>query len=147
MPDEAATLDFARRFAGRLDSGGVIYLQGDLGAGKTCLVRGLLRGLGYGERVVSPTYTLIEPYILADGRKLFHLDLYRIAEPEELALLGLRDIHPEQDLMLVEWPGQGKGFLPEPDLTIQLRDHESGPGRQLGLIAASDRGRAWLESG
>jgi len=113
----------------------VIYLHGDLGAGKTTLVRGVLRALGHGGRVPSPTYTLVEPYEL--GRlSLKHLDLYRIADPEELAYLGVRDM---SGAVLIEWPERGAHFLPEPDLECRLT--VAPPGRVLEAEGKSDLGR------
>lgn len=120
----------------------VIYLQGDLGAGKTTLVRGLLHALGHAGRVPSPTYTLVEPYEVG-GRRLTHMDLYRIADPEELAYLGVRDL---AGILLVEWPERGARFLPPADITLRLAVAE--PGRLLETQAFTPRGesleRAWL---
>ncbi|MGE5624770.1 MAG: tRNA (adenosine(37)-N6)-threonylcarbamoyltransferase complex ATPase subunit type 1 TsaE [Bacillota bacterium] len=114
----------------------VIYLQGDLGAGKTTLVRGLLHALGHQGRVPSPTYTLVEPYELA-GRSVRHLDLYRLADPEELAYLGIRDM---AGILLIEWPEKGAHFLPPADLVCRLAVSEDG--RSLVTEAQSDAGRA-----
>ncbi len=114
----------------------LITLDGPLGAGKTTLVRGVLRGQGYGERVVSPTYTLMEAYNVS-GRTLVHLDLYRIADPEELEFLGLRERLDEAQIM-VEWPQKGAGWLPQADLAITLATE--GSGRRAKLIPGSDRG-------
>jgi len=116
----------------------VIYLHGDLGAGKTTLTRGLLRALGHTGRVPSPTYTLVEPYEL--GRlKLMHLDLYRIADPEELAYLGIREM---TGAVLIEWPERGSHFLPEPDLECRLS--VAPPGRVLEVEGKSGLGREIL---
>lgn len=105
-----------------------IHLEGDLGAGKTTLVRGLLRALGHRGAVRSPTYTLLEPYEFSDLTVL-HLDLYRVADPEELEYLGLREQSNARTLWLVEWPERGLGWLPPPDLEIVL--HREGDGRRL----------------
>lgn len=146
LPDESATNAFAALLAESMAAAGaVIYLQGDLGAGKTTLVRGLLQAMGYTGRVVSPTYTLIEPYDLPSGQRAYHLDLYRVADPEELVMLGLRDINPNLDLMLVEWPELVQEGLPDADLLLVLQDVQSGQGRQLELQARSARSTAWLE--
>lgn len=105
-----------------------IHLEGDLGAGKTTLVRGLLHALGHRGAVRSPTYTLLEPYEFPDLTVL-HLDLYRVADPEELEYLGLREQSDARTLWLVEWPERGSGWLPSPDLVIVL-DRE-GEGRRV----------------
>ncbi|HEY3645844.1 MAG TPA: tRNA (adenosine(37)-N6)-threonylcarbamoyltransferase complex ATPase subunit type 1 TsaE [Gammaproteobacteria bacterium] len=113
----------------------VIFLHGDLGAGKTTLVRGLLRALGHTGRVPSPTYTLVEPYEL--GRlSLKHLDLYRIADPEELAYLGIRDM---SGVVLIEWPERGAHFLPGQDLDCRLS--VAAPGRVLEVEGKTASGR------
>ena len=119
----------------------IVYLQGDLGAGKTTLVRGVLRGMGYQGKVRSPTYTLIEPYRVR-GRAVCHLDLYRLGDPEELEYLGLRDLLEEPVVMLIEWPEQGRGMLPAADLTIQI--HYQGEGRRLELEPLSERAEALI---
>jgi tRNA threonylcarbamoyl adenosine modification protein YjeE len=104
LADAAATGRLGAALARALGEGGaVLYLSGELGAGKTTLARALLQALGYAGHVRSPTYTLVEPYEL-QGRRVFHLDLYRLAAAEELEYLGLRDLDPAQDLILVEWP-------------------------------------------
>jgi tRNA threonylcarbamoyladenosine biosynthesis protein TsaE len=117
---------------------GVIYLQGELGAGKTTLVRSLLRGFGYQGRVRSPTYTLLESYPL-EGLNVYHLDLYRLASPEELEWIGLRDLLAGNDLLLIEWPEQGRGMLPPADLVIAIEYKDRG--RQLCVQALSACGK------
>ncbi|WP_290650975.1 tRNA (adenosine(37)-N6)-threonylcarbamoyltransferase complex ATPase subunit type 1 TsaE [Aquisalimonas sp.] len=117
----------------------VIGLDGDLGLGKTTLVRGLLRAAGHAGSVRSPTYTLMEPYAVA-GRRVLHLDLYRLGEPDELELLGLRDELGPGCLILVEWPCRGRGALPREDLRLHL--DERGDGREARLAACSATGRA-----
>ncbi|MES9897868.1 MAG: tRNA (adenosine(37)-N6)-threonylcarbamoyltransferase complex ATPase subunit type 1 TsaE [Sedimenticola sp.] len=123
----------------------IIYLEGDLGAGKTTLVRGFMRGLGYQGAVKSPTYAMVEPYELA-GRHYFHFDLYRLADPEELEYLGVRDLLDEDAILLIEWPEKGKGELPPADLLITI--NYQGLGRELQLestTAVGERVVARLE--
>jgi len=115
----------------------VIYLHGDLGAGKTTLVRGYLKSLAYPGAVRSPTYTLVEPYDTSAGR-VYHLDLYRLADPGELEFLGIRDIQAEQGVMLVEWPEQGSGWLPAADLVLSIA--YKADGRDVELAANSEQG-------
>ncbi len=130
LPDSDATEALGARLAPVLIDGGVVFLSGDLGAGKTTLSRALLRAYGHTGPVRSPTYTLVEPYEI-DGRAIYHLDLYRIADAGELEFLGLRDWLLPGRLLLVEWPERGRGFLPEPDLHLRL-DYD-GDGRRAFL--------------
>ncbi|HEB99295.1 MAG TPA: tRNA (adenosine(37)-N6)-threonylcarbamoyltransferase complex ATPase subunit type 1 TsaE [Thiotrichales bacterium] len=133
---EAAMEALGARLARCFPGGGLVLLRGDLGAGKTTLVRGLLRGLGYEGRVKSPTYTLVEPYDIG-GRVVQHLDLYRLADPEELEWIGVRDLFGEDVLALVEWPERGAGVLPTPDLEIRIE--HAGEARLLHFFPRSKR--------
>jgi tRNA threonylcarbamoyladenosine biosynthesis protein TsaE len=120
----------------------VIYLEGELGVGKTTLVRGFLRGLGYQGLVKSPTYTLVEPYDLGH-RHCYHFDLYRLADPGELEYIGIRDLMGEEAILLVEWPERGAGELPGPDLRIRIRYLEGG--RSIELLAETAIGGELME--
>jgi tRNA threonylcarbamoyladenosine biosynthesis protein TsaE len=120
----------------------LITLQGGLGAGKTTLVRGFLRDLGYQGRVPSPTYTLIEPYDIA-GRRILHMDLYRLSDPGELEYLGFRDSLGDDTVALVEWPERAGGVLDDPDLRIALG--MAGEGRTARLETCSAHGRVLLD--
>lgn len=120
----------------------VIYLHGQLGAGKTTLVRGFLRGLDYVASVRSPTYTLIEPYDVGQWR-VYHLDLYRVEASGELAYLGLRDLLESNVIMLVEWPERGSEVLPSPDIVVTIDYSLSG--RDLIVTSQSLVGNAILE--
>ena len=119
LQDEQATVALGAALASLLPVNGVVFLNGPLGAGKTTLVRGLLRALGHTGSTKSPTYTIVEPYQVAN-RKIYHFDLYRIADPEELEYLGFRDYVAEESLCLIEWPEKGEHFLPQADLEISL---------------------------
>lgn len=140
LPDEAATIAFARRLAPALRDGGVLYLRGELGAGKTTFARALLQALGAGERIKSPTYSLLERY-RAGGRDAFHLDLYRIAAAGELEYLGLDELRDPGAIVLVEWPERGEGALPGADLELVL-EHAAG-GRAARLWPRSQRACGW----
>lgn len=120
----------------------VIHVQGPLGAGKTTLVRGFLRGLGHTGRVPSPSFSLVEPYRV-DGRDVIHADLYRLADPRELEFLGLEDLLSESAVLLVEWPERGGERLPAPDLTLHLS--HAGGARDVGFQPATEAGRALCE--
>ena len=141
IADDAAQQALGAYLARACPAGTVIYLRGDLGAGKTTLVRGFLAGLGHRGRVKSPTYTLIEPYELAGGA-CYHLDLYRLADPEELEFLGLRDCLDGRARFLVEWPERGMPLLPPADLVVTI--HHQTHGRRVELHAVGPRGRELL---
>ncbi|HUT42153.1 MAG TPA: tRNA (adenosine(37)-N6)-threonylcarbamoyltransferase complex ATPase subunit type 1 TsaE [Gammaproteobacteria bacterium] len=141
VADAAAMAALGGRLAGVLGSG-IVYLEGDLGAGKTTLARGILHGLGHAGSVRSPTYTLVEPYPVTQGM-VYHLDLYRLADPEELEWLGLRDMLDPGTLLLIEWPERGIGSLPAPDLIVRIAPANGG--RSVDLVSASARGRHMLD--
>jgi tRNA threonylcarbamoyladenosine biosynthesis protein TsaE len=132
LADAAATEALGARLASALREhrGWVVFLHGDLGAGKTTLVRAWLRALGVQGTIRSPTYTLIEPYDI-DGQSLLHLDLYRLNDPDELAQLGLADTPPQVGGWLVEWPERGGNLLPAPDIVVHLKI--DGSGRRISL--------------
>lgn len=138
--DESALTELARKLSGVVGEGGVIYLAGPLGAGKTTFARALLTALGVGSRVKSPTYALIESYAVGD-LGVQHLDLYRISDSEEVEWLGLRDF-AEPQLWLIEWPERVRDGIPKPDLVISLV--HSGIVRDARFDAETQRGSAWL---
>jgi tRNA threonylcarbamoyladenosine biosynthesis protein TsaE len=140
LADEDAMVALGNRIAQVTKGSGLIFLEGDLGAGKTTLSRGIIRGLGHAGAVKSPTFTLVEPYEIGELRA-FHFDLYRLVDPEELEFMGIRDYFDEDALCLIEWPDKGTGFLPKPDLTITITPHKHG--RQLKLLSQSARGESW----
>ena len=144
LPDEDATQRLAATLAAQLPTGFFyIALQGGLGAGKTHSVRCLLRALGETGAVRSPTYTLLEDY-QTPRRRLVHMDLYRLADAEELEFLGLRELLGEDLLLCVEWPERGAGMLPEPDLLWRLTIAGETQ-RRLELVAQSPRGADCLQ--
>lgn len=137
--DDEAMQSFGAALARACVSPCVIYLIGELGAGKTTLVRGFLRALGWQGAVRSPTYTLVEQYELPMA-DIYHMDLYRLVDPEELEFLGLRDWLATPAILLVEWPQRGQGVLPVADLELRLDYAEKG-GRRVEISPRSDIGR------
>ncbi|MBV8679285.1 MAG: tRNA (adenosine(37)-N6)-threonylcarbamoyltransferase complex ATPase subunit type 1 TsaE [Aquitalea sp.] len=141
LPDETATLALGKAVASALQAGVVIFLWGDLGAGKTTFSRGLLAGLAYHGKVKSPTYTLVESYPLPDFT-VHHFDLYRFADPEEWDDAGFRDYFGPDTVCLVEWPDKAGDLLPPADLTLELE--VSGAGRTYRLTARTETGQSCL---
>lgn len=129
---EREMLEFGQAFAKKIKPGDKIYLYGNLGSGKTTLVKGILSGLGYDGAVKSPTYTLVENYDFNDFA-VYHFDLYRLADPEELEWLGIRDYFNEKSICLIEWPEKGQGFLPLADIILEL-DYLKPQGRVIREI-------------
>nr|WP_225740773.1 tRNA (adenosine(37)-N6)-threonylcarbamoyltransferase complex ATPase subunit type 1 TsaE [Pseudoalteromonas peptidolytica] len=142
MADEPATVAMGNKIAQVVRQGAVLFLHGDLGAGKTTLTRGIVQSLGHSGKVKSPTYTLVEPYELEDV-SIYHFDLYRLGSPEELEYMGIRDYFANHAICVVEWPEKGEGFIPSPDIDITMQ--YAGEGRQAILQAKSSRGEALLK--
>lgn len=142
LTDEDATLALARRLATQLKPGMVIYLRGDLGAGKTTLVRGMLNALGYSGRVKSPTYTLVEPYHVA-GLNLRHFDLYRLHDEAEWDAAGFRDEFDGHNIFFIEWPEKARGLAPQADVEINLTILNGG--RKAEVRANTETGKQCLE--
>lgn len=130
LADTAATEQFGGELRGLLPAQALVFLQGDLGAGKTTLVRAYLRAAGFMGAVKSPTYTLVEEYALK-GQTIYHFDLYRLTEPEELEWIGIGDYFSQPCLCFIEWAEKGQGFLPPPDTIIRLE--AEGDGRLVTL--------------
>lgn len=129
------------RLAPGLHAGLLLYLHGELGAGKTTLVRGILRGLGHTGAVKSPTYTLVEPYAL-DKFPLYHFDLYRLNDPRELEFIGVRDYLEGQGVCLIEWAERGAPVLPDADVDVTIE--RAGETRVVRFTARTDKGGALL---
>ncbi|MDH4191721.1 MAG: tRNA (adenosine(37)-N6)-threonylcarbamoyltransferase complex ATPase subunit type 1 TsaE [Betaproteobacteria bacterium] len=141
LEDEAASLALGAALAAGLAPGRVLWLHGDLGAGKTTLVRGLLRALGYAGRVKSPSYTLVELYRVS-SLNLYHFDFYRFNNSSEWLGSGFRDYFNSHSVCLVEWPERAEGLLAPPDLAIRLEF--SAEGRDARLTAGTPAGARWL---
>jgi tRNA threonylcarbamoyladenosine biosynthesis protein TsaE len=140
LEDEQKMQVFGEKIAqviGQINAPLLILLNGDLGAGKTTLSRGILNGLGHRGSVKSPTYTLVEPYDLEIG-KVFHFDLYRLVDPEELYDIGFNDYLSESQLCMIEWPDKGGSLLPKADISLQI--NSNGTGRQVILTAQTSLG-------
>lgn len=142
LADEASTLAFGASLANVSRGTTVIFLEGDLGAGKTTLARGFLRGLGYQDKVKSPTYTIVEPYEIAE-QKLYHFDFYRLQGIQELEYIGVQDYFVPGAIVLAEWPERGAGLLHEPDLSCYIVSQANG--RDIRLVANTPRGNEILK--
>ena len=125
LADEAATLAHGQSLAEQFQNGGIVLLNGTLGAGKTTLCKGILSGLGHVGNVKSPTYTLVETYDCS-GLAVYHFDLYRLSDPEEMEFLGAREYLSSNNLCLIEWPERGLGWLPSANWRIDIQPHR-GP--------------------
>lgn len=148
LADEAATIDFAQQFAKGLVPSLTIYMHGDLGAGKTTFVRGLLHALGHVGKVKSPTYTLVEPYEVVSQQRvqfnLYHFDLYRFNDDEEWEAAGFRDYFNAQSVCIIEWPEKAQQVLPAPDIDVYLNILPHG--RRVELMAQSVLGKQCINS-
>jgi tRNA threonylcarbamoyladenosine biosynthesis protein TsaE len=139
FPQEQDLISFAERFSSDLKVPLVIWLEGDLGAGKTTFARGLIQALGYQGKVKSPTYGLLEQY-QTDSVNILHMDLYRIGEPGELEFLGLADLLDNQTILLIEWPDKGGKWIPEADFVFKFG--YTSEGRDLQWSARTLTARA-----
>lgn len=143
LDDEAATLQLGGDLANAIEPGLILYLHGDLGAGKTTLVRGLVHALGYAGKVKSPTYTLVENYTIGQPPfNLYHFDLYRFNDDEEWEAAGFRDYFNTESVCLIEWPEKAENVLPLPDINITFTILSAG--RKVTLDAPTDQGRKCL---
>ena len=138
-----ATEKLGAVLANALPEGVLVFLEGELGTGKTSLVRGVLRELGHQGAVKSPTYTLLEEYSLA-GKEIIHFDLYRLTDPEELDLIGIRDYFNGKACCFIEWPQRGQDYLPQEDIEIQIS--LAGSGRLARISAHSEPGMKLMKS-
>jgi tRNA threonylcarbamoyladenosine biosynthesis protein TsaE len=143
LPDEAATLRLGAALAPGIGPGRVVHLRGELGSGKTTLVRGLLRALGHPGKVKSPTYPLVEPYALSKLH-LYHFDFYRFKDKADWLTSGFRDYFNSASACVVEWPERAEGLLAAPDLDLSLEF--AGAGRTARLEARTPAGESWLAS-
>lgn len=145
LRDAAATralgAAFARALRAAQGESWVIFLEGELGAGKTTLVGGLLAEFGFAGPVRSPTYTLVEPYELQGHRPLHHVDLYRLAVPDEVEPLGLRDLLDHAGILLIEWPSKGADRIPSADISIRLVYAADGTQRKVLVSPDTSKGR------
>ena len=142
LKNETETTEIGSKLASCLKGGEVIYLKGELGTGKTTLVRGVLNRLGHTGNVKSPTYTIVEPYLI-DSHVIYHFDLYRLDDPEELESLGIRDYCDGQSICFFEWPEKGGNLLPNADINLELTYFEST--REVEFTSKSDVGKTIMK--
>lgn len=140
--DEIQMLNWAKHAADSIKAGLVAHLNGDLGMGKTTLTRGFIQALGHKGNVKSPTYTLVEPYELGSLR-IYHFDLYRLADPEELEFMGVRDYFADDTVCFIEWPEKGAGVLPDADIEFCITPWEQG--RNIKITALTELGQGQLK--
>ncbi|MCQ9121429.1 tRNA (adenosine(37)-N6)-threonylcarbamoyltransferase complex ATPase subunit type 1 TsaE [Rodentibacter pneumotropicus] len=147
IPDESTMLRFGKKLADTIlnchaKRAVILYLNGDLGAGKTTLTRGMVQGLGFQGKVKSPTYTLVEEYDIA-GKMVYHFDLYRLSDPEELEFMGIRDYFAKDAICLIEWAEKGEGILPSADLLVNIDYYDDA--RNMTLVAQNALGEQILQ--
>ena len=140
IPNANAMHKFGQRCAGKLTGGDIVFLRGQLGAGKTTLAGGIIHSLGVSEPVVSPTYTLVE-YYETDKYKIYHIDLYRLTLPHEIETIGLRDMLTPAAIILIEWPERAYNLLPTPQLDVEIIDSDHI--RQVKLYTADNKN--WVD--
>ena len=146
LAGEQQTVDAGIQVGKYLSAGMTVFLEGRLGAGKTTLTRGMLKAFGYSGAVKSPTYTLVEPYEQFTT-PIYHFDLYRLGDPEELEYMGIREYFDANSICLVEWPERGLEYLPEPDVILELIPKKNGlgeVGRQLTITTITEQGDSVL---
>lgn len=148
IPDEPTMLRLGKKFAESIlqcqaNRAVIVYLNGDLGAGKTTFTRGMVQGLGYQGNVKSPTYTLVEEYNIA-GKMIYHFDLYRLADAEELEFMGIRDYFAKDCICLIEWAEKGEGILPPADLLVNIDYYDDA--RNITFIAQNALGEQIIQS-
>lgn len=143
LADEAATVALGLALGKVIPAGAVIFLDGTLGAGKTTFCRGVLHSFAYSGPVKSPTYTLVEPYELSQ-RTIYHFDLYRLGDPEELEYMGIRDYFSADAICLIEWFEKGEGVLPQADILVKVVP--TGEGRTATLFGLTENGASWVKA-
>ncbi|MEC4724664.1 tRNA (adenosine(37)-N6)-threonylcarbamoyltransferase complex ATPase subunit type 1 TsaE [Shewanella sp. D64] len=141
LDNELDTVELGQRLAAIITPPLILNLSGELGAGKTTLSRGLIQALGHKGAVKSPTYALVEPYELA-GVDLYHFDLYRLSDPEELEYMGIRDYFTETSICVVEWPDRGYGLIPDADISCHIKYVDTG--REVEIVSGSEKGQLLL---